>query len=208
MTIATRTFKDQQFTYEELFNLGGPELVKLHNQINPNAPTKRFADKQSAVKRVWAALGGDVAAAPVKPEKKADAPKPEKPVKTPKAPKARKKREMRFVYPPLDEIREVKRGGSHRATLLKMMSREQGATFGQLMAATWGRHEDMTEEVQKKTTYEGIRLCHTYVGYGLRQYYKDDPQTRDQCPEGTPEGAIYLIGPGNRRVPPLSFDKE
>jgi hypothetical protein len=205
MTIETRTYGGEEYTYEGLFNLSGPDLVKLHNKLNPNGATKRFGDKQAGVKRVWAVLGGERAEA---------TPKPEKPKAEPKAPKAakpkvdRKKREMRFVYPPLDEIREVKRGNSHRATLLKMMSRPQGATFAQLQAATWGRHEDMTEEVQRKTTYEGIRLCHTYVGYGLRQYYSNDPHTKDQCPEGTPEGAIYLIGPGNRRVPPISFDKE
>lgn len=208
MTIETRTHKGESYTYEGLYNLSGPDMVKLYNALCPTNPTKRFGDKKAGVTRIWAALGGEGASeeAP-KPEKKAEAPKPPKPPAEPKAAKARRKRERRFVYPPKDEIKLPKSGKSYRATLLRMMSRPGGATFAQLMAATWGRRigEDMTEEVADKTTYEGIRLCHVYVGYGLRQH---DGKPTDQCPDGTTAGAIYLIGHGNRIVPQITFDKD
>lgn len=221
MTIQTITRDGQSYTYEELFNLGPKEAVALHNKLNPDAPTKRFADKQSGVKRIWKLLEGQPAAAGPSPDavkspqpapepKKAEAPKTPKPEKKVREPKARRPRERRFVYPPKDEIKHPANSKSYRATLLRMMSRPGGATFAQLMAATWGRRigadkDPMTAEIADKTTYEGIRLCHTYVGYGLRQH---DGKPTDQCPDGTTLGAIYLIGHGNRVVAPITFDKD
>lgn len=80
----------------------------------------------------------------------------------------RKKRGMRFVFPVGDEIKPV-RPGTHRATLLTLFSSTNGATFEEAMAATWGTDPNMDEETQRKTTYEGIRLLHYYVGWGMSQ---------------------------------------
>lgn len=88
------------------------------------------------------------------------APAPEK--------KARKPRGMRFVFPVGDEIKPV-RAGTFRAKLVELFSTKPGATFDEALAATWGSKEGMDPEVAKKTCYEGIRLLHYYVGYGMKQ---------------------------------------
>jgi hypothetical protein len=52
------------------------------------------------------------------------------------------------------------RPNTKRAALLELLSRKGGATFQECMMATgWSR----------KDCYEGIRLLHYYVGYGLNQ---------------------------------------
>lgn len=99
--------------------------------------------------------------------------KAEKPAKAPKAPKEkkeaapRKPRGKRFVFPKGDELKKV-REGTFRATLVKMLSREQGATFGQCLGATWGQKAGMDAETAEKTCYEAMRLLHYYCGYGMR----------------------------------------
>jgi hypothetical protein len=71
----------------------------------------------------------------------------------------RKPRGMRFFFPVADEIKNV-RPGTHRATLVELLSTKEGASFEECQAATgW----------DKKTCYEGIRLLHSYVGYGMTQ---------------------------------------
>lgn len=199
-------FNGETHTYEGLYNLSGPEQVKLYNAIAAQVgmeKTKRFGDKTSAVKRIWAALsalsneGATIATAPSELAKsitieqlgetetgKANAAswkkenggpvKAVKPAKEPKAPKvkkeaaARKPRGKRFVFPKGDKLKPPKREGTYRHTLVKLLTREQGATFKQCMAATWGTDTDMTPEIQEKTTYEAMRLLHYYNGYGSR----------------------------------------
>lgn len=119
MSTQAVVYQGTSYTYDGLFNLSGPEQAKLFNQIAPKVgveTTKRFADKVSGAKRVWAVLqqvepalneGATIATAPSELDKIAGhvpgqsdeertkrgtstAPKPEKPVKVAKAPKAPK----------------------------------------------------------------------------------------------------------------------
>lgn len=143
------------------------ELVSIHNLASQNmggGRVNRFSDKATALKRTRAKLlefiefleNGDEA-------------EPEKAKKTPSPKKGgRKKRGMRFVFPKTDEVKKT-REGTNRAKLIELLSREKGASFEECMAATWGPRKDMSEEQKVTTTYEGIRLLHYYVGYGMRQ---------------------------------------
>jgi hypothetical protein len=100
---------------------------------------------------------------------KAQTAKAAKAPKAPKEAKPRKLRGFRFVWKPkAKDEQTVPREGTFRSTLIKLLSRENGATFAECMAATWGTKKDMEPEIQVKTTYEAMRLLHTYCGYGMR----------------------------------------
>lgn len=202
------TLGGQTFTYDGLYSLSGPDLVKVHNLAAPKAgvePTKRFSDKVSAVKRTWAVLtkvsdgGGEepeaqrlrkdtealkALAEDVKAvkAKAAPAPKAKKAAPAPKEKKAGKPRGKRFVFPQAEELKTKVRSGTNRATLIELMSRREGATFEECLAATWGKNKDMAPEIQAKTCYEAIRLVHYYTGYGMRQ-----------TETGERKGAIHLF---------------
>jgi hypothetical protein len=139
----------------------GGDLLTTYNLVASNlgkGRVNRFADRKTAVRRLWAILQ-EYAAQDAQEE--APAPQPE-PVAAPatEQPKVtRKKRGMRFVFPAESDIKEV-RPGSARAIALACMQREGGATFEEIMEATgWN----------EKKAYEGIRLVHYYVGYGMKQ---------------------------------------
>ena len=66
----------------------------------------------------------------------------------------------------LAQSAEIKnhRPGTKRAMVVEMLTAEHGATFAEIMVATgWDR----------KTAYEGVRLCNLFLGYGM----KTDPTT-------------------------------
>lgn len=161
-----------------LDQLTGPQLVELHNLVRSNlglSTTKRFADTKTAIKRTWSALEqydqandeslgkGQVELSEADKRQVKDEAESRQGEKKP-----RKLRGMRFVFPAGDEIKPV-RPGTHRAKLVELFSTKPGATFDEALAATWGAKKDMDPEVAKKTCYEGIRLLHYYVGYGMKQ---------------------------------------
>lgn len=193
-------FADQAYTYDGLFNLTGPELVKLHNAAAPKVgveTTKRFGDKVAGAKRTWAVLqrvGGDNASVtvekivvpeaerdvlvvkPVKAPKEPKQPKVAKAPKEPKAPKEKKERAPRGMYMmfharPVDEQKPIK-PETMRGKLFKLLSREYGATFEQLLAGSWADKEGMDDETKRKTCYEATRLIHYFNGFGL--YHADN----------------------------------
>lgn len=183
--IETYTIGDTQYTYEALFNQTPSELAKLYNAIVPEGQkTKRFSDKTAAVKRTWAAIkaqGGSTAPvpAPAEEEKKpvtthvkpAKAPKEPKAPKPKKEPAERKERGMLFRFASEAFLKKV-RAGTNRHKLVTMLYQNgehwaDGATFDQCVAATWGKKENMPEEIQRKTTYEALRLLHYFCGYGM-----------------------------------------
>lgn len=158
---------------EDLDNLSGPQQVAVYNALVTELNkfgfslgfTKRFSDKAAARKRILFSLFDLFKARSEEAKKAPAAPKAKK---EKAAPKARKPRGMRFVFPAFDEIKTV-REGTNRHKLIQMLSSENGATFEECLAATWGQKKDMDEETQRKTCYEAIRLIHYYVGYGMTQ---------------------------------------
>ena len=150
----------KSYTKESLSALPTSQLADLYNRVcellEDGRTVNRFADKAVAVRRTWGQLISLKALNDTnKEEAKKATPKPkgERPKRQPKP------RGMRFVFPLGDEIKPV-REGTNRAKLVELLSRPEGASFEECQKATgWS----------KKDCYEGIRLLHYYVGYGLRQ---------------------------------------
>lgn len=165
-----------------LDQMTGPELVSLFRLVKSNlgeeVRTTRFSDTKTAIKRTWEALeafdkASDESLGSADKSKVELSERDKQQIAHEAADrqvekKARKPRGMRFVFPVGDEIKPV-RAGTFRAKLVELFSTGKGATFDEAMAATWGSKEGMDEETAKKTTYEGIRLLHYYVGYGMKQ---------------------------------------
>jgi hypothetical protein len=154
-------------SFEDLSAVSNADLLGFYNATTGKATTK-FASRDKGLKQVWTLIepmlkAEEPAPAPasapaakeeptVKKEEVTPAPKKEKAPKT-----ERKSRGFRFKFQKRDEIKEVK-AGSKREQLLNLLKQPGGATFEECMAATgWNR----------KDCYEGIRLLHYYVGYGL-----------------------------------------
>jgi hypothetical protein len=199
MTIETITFQGVTYEQPSLGSYSGPELVKIYNAAAKavgGTETKRFGDKAAALKRTWevlrktaeAAPEATVATAPSELKKVVEA-KPE-PTPEPEAPKAEKvvkekkdrpARGMYFMFPHrAQDVQKMPKKGSMRAKLFSLLSREYGATFDQLLKATWGDADmrstqgcaEMDEDTQRKTCYEATRLIHYYNGFGL--YHADN----------------------------------
>lgn len=195
MTIETIHFAGEQYDQPTLGNYSTPELAKIFNKAAPKVgvpEVKRFSDKATALKRTWEVLRkvaqpveATVATAPSELKKAAEpeAPKAEKPApKAPKAPKEpkpakeRQPRGMYFMFPHrAQEDQKTPKKGTMRAKLFQLLSREYGATFDQLLTATWGDADmrntqgcaEMDEDTQRKTCYEATRLIHYFNGFGL-----------------------------------------
>lgn len=142
-------------SFTDLSDVSAADLLAFYNERTGKNTTK-FASRAKGQMQVWALIEAEVAAelaaieaakvAPAAPEETAPVEK-----------KARKSRGFRFKFCKRDTIKEVKEG-SKRFALLQLLKQEGGATFEECMAETgWNR----------KDCYEGIRLLHYYVGYGL-----------------------------------------
>lgn len=147
-------------------NMTTPELAALYSTIASNLGKKgvsRFADKPSAVKRTWAILQ-EYAKTDVTGEVKTTKTKPA--AKEPKAPAVAKEKKpgkkpfrFNFNFAPDSKIKPHREGSKGRATVITLLSREGGATFEEVQKATgW----------DTKTAYEGIRLIHFALGWGMR----------------------------------------
>jgi uncharacterized cupredoxin-like copper-binding protein len=233
-------FEGSTFTYDELKTYGPTDLCALYNRAAKAAGaagTKRFGDKQAALRRTWEMLAkvsqaseqsvalvenalsevekraAEKQAGEVKIEnfdnaklmaklaekgvaegevaklhgKKVVKVKTEQPKAEPKQAKVkaeRKEREKWFhrAALPVKDQKPVQKG-KMRAKLYQLLSREHGATFEQLLAATWGDPEMRAThncsakcedpKVQNKTCYEATRLLATFNGFGLYHDNKD-----------------------------------
>ena len=178
-----QTYEFQGKTYAAKQVPGSPEIIGLstletkdlltiHNLSKENVGgkgTKRFSDRSSALKRTEKALAAYVEYFADEGDDMDTTDKTPTPHTKPK--KEGKKRGMRFVFPASDEIKSVK-SGTMRATLLKKLRHPKGATFEELVEATWGQkrgEKGWSEEKIVKTTYEATRLIHYFTGYGMYQ---------------------------------------
>ena len=146
----------------DLNDVSTADLLAFYNERTGKNTTK-FASRAKGQMQVWALIEAEVAAELVAAEAAkiaAEAAKAAPTAETTKAPaekKTRKSRGFRFKFCKHGTIKTVKEG-SKRYALLQLLKREGGATFEECMAETgWNR----------KDCYEGIRLLHYYVGYGL-----------------------------------------
>lgn len=142
-------------SFTDLSDVSTADLLAFYNERTGKNTTK-FASRAKGKMQVWALIEAEVAAelAAIEAAKAAPAASEEA---APVEKKARKSRGFRFKFSKRDTIKEVKEG-SKRFALLQLLKQEGGATFEECMAETgWNR----------KDCYEGIRLLHYYVGYGL-----------------------------------------
>lgn len=132
-------------TKSDLQGRSTAELLNIYNGITGNN-TKKFASRAKAEEQTWKAVQS--------------VPKPPAPVVISKVTPEKKKRGMRFRFAPADpkEFRLAKEG-SARSKAYHLMNRPEGATL---------------EEIAKETgwntirmLYEGIRLIHFALGYGM-----------------------------------------
>ena len=147
----------------DLSDVSTADLLAFYNERTGKNTTK-FASRAKGQMQVWALIEAEVAtelaaleaakAAPTASEEAAPTASEEA---APVEKKARKSRGFRFKFCKRDTIKAVKEG-SKRYALLQLLKQEGGATFEECMTETgWNR----------KDCYEGIRLLHYYVGYGL-----------------------------------------
>lgn len=171
MPTPTRMIDKVQYSLQQLESMSGPGQVALYNRVT-GENVKKFSDRAAGAKRLWK-LGepgpdrpdGKPAPAPRTPieapapaAKAASKSKPATPKPAAKEAKERKVRQMTFRLQPKGSTFKAHREGTHRAKLIQLLSRQNGATFSECQeACDW----------DKKTTYEGIRLLHSLLGYGL-----------------------------------------
>lgn len=184
------TFNNTAYTQESLSRMSGPALVELYNLIletfrnGGNVPkVRRFADKTSAVTRVWKLLQryAEANPEPEKVEEKAtedvdtfEIPVPKK--KKPGAPK-RGTNLQPALHAPIP-CRE----GSKQAILLDMLSRPNGATMAELIDALSGGNKPWTEASVRSGFGWDMKL----KGYGVRSSFDADGTERFHIvvPEG------------------------
>ena len=154
----------------------GPQLVEAYNNLGPEKPVKRFSDRKAAIRRILSLQGEQVADSiePTNPDPPTPKPSPSK--RVPVEPKS-KSQERRLEHQDGKQIRGERkpkarkpfdcpftgtvkpyREGTKRALVINML--KSGATFEEIMGATEWNH---------RTAYDGIKLIHTSVGYGLSE---------------------------------------
>lgn len=183
------------YTQESLSRMSGPALVELYNLIletfrnGGNVPkVRRFADKTSAVTRVWKLLQRYAEANP-EPEKVEETameevdtfeiPVPKK--KKPGAPK-RGTNLQPALHAPIP-CRE----GSKQAILVDMLSRPNGATMDELLDAMSKDRRPWTETSIRSGFGWDMRL----KGYGVRSTFDEDGTER-----------FFLVVPAGFSIPP------
>lgn len=178
------TFKEVTYTEEKLNQMSSGEMVEVFNELAPQVglqPVKRFSDKAAATRRLASALNEFSRKNPITVKSKPTNDGGEK-EKT-----ERNFRKKRFVFPVKDKIGIVSKPDSLRQRLIDRL-KDGGATFEQMEDVT--RQFDADRKVEpfniERRTYEGMRLLHFYVGYGMRH---------DAPSEEFPTGRITLVEP-------------
>lgn len=156
----------------ELEKMSTQQLVELYNSTKPTVLVKRFASHEVAVRRTIKRIAECQEMPEAKAAPEAPAPKAAKEPKAPKAPKAAKppkEKKPRSTLPggrrklfnlPVRAHAKPHREGTKRAIIIDMLGRPNGASFEEVQAACgW----------DQRTTYEGIKLVHVHLGYGMEE---------------------------------------
>lgn len=181
---------------DDLGELTGPQMVAMYNataqQINDGtggnlrtkmlivAPTKRFPNKEAGIKRLMANIT-DLFEMEREATRRKPAPKPSAP-----------RRGTGINLAPKDKVYPC-RPGTKQAILVDMLSREQGATMGELLEALSGGKKPW----QEVTVKSGLSWDMNKVkGYGIRTTKRGD----EDCHHLTyPEGMDAPLPHGQKQ---------
>lgn len=169
----------QTLTEQDLSAMTGPELVALHNDCAASLgcdPVKRFGTKADAIRRTWA----KVQAWTEKQQADATAPAPEPKAKQPRA------RRGTNVHPKGSPVLPCVIG-SKQAVLVDELSRPEGVTMTQLIAALSAGGKPW----QEQTVRSGFGWDMRGKGYGVRSTFD---------PDGTER--FRLVVPEGQAIPP------
>jgi hypothetical protein len=173
--MTTVTYQGIQFTEKMLKDEKTSDLVATYNKIaeaNGETPVKKFADRATAEKRVWAIL-----------QKYGKATKREA-----KAQGERRSRVKRFNYVAIGQPKPRRESTPDKPVLRDMiltkMLTEEGITFNQAVKVVHdfdakrkklglnilsARDEDGRGKTAETRAYEAIRLIHYYLNYSTKQ---------------------------------------
>lgn len=166
-------------TQESLNTLTGAELAAIHNEVAAvlgDEPVKRFGTKADAIRRTWA----KVQAWTEKQQADAAAPAPEPKAKQPRA------RRGTNVQPKGSPVLPCVIG-SKQAVLVDELSRPEGVTMAQLLAALSLGGKPWTEP----TVRSGFGWDMRNKGYGVRSSFDEDGTER-----------FRLVVPEGQAIPP------
>lgn len=169
----------QTLTEQDLATMTGPELVALHNDCAASLgcePVKRFGTKVDAIRRTWA----KVQAWKEKQQEAARRPAPAPEVKRPRA------RRGTNVQPKGSPVLPCVIG-SKQAVLVDELSRPEGVTMAQLLAALSLGGKPWTEP----TVRSGFGWDMRNKGYGVRSTFDEDGTER-----------FRLVVPEGQAIPP------
>lgn len=161
-----------------LLALSGPQSVAFYNvtaaAISPSlAEVKRFADKASAAKRLWANLQDLISKEPEAPAK-VEAPKARdraKPANKDDHPAPAAPRKSTGINLAAMKVAYACREGSKQAILVDMLSRVQGATMAELLKALSGGEKPWLEiSVKSGMNWDMNKI----KGYGIRTTKRDE----------------------------------
>lgn len=169
----------QTLTEQDLATMTGPELVALHNDCAASLgcdPVKRFGTKADAIRRTWAKVQ-------VWTEKQQEAAR--RPAPAPEA-KPRQTRRGTNVQPKGSPVLPCVIG-SKQAVLVDELSRPEGVTMAQLLAALSLGGKPWTEP----TVRSGFGWDMRNKGYGVRSSFDEDGTER-----------FRLVVPEGQAIPP------
>lgn len=184
---------------DKLYALPTDKLVEMYNGIarKKGLPeVNKFENKSIAVKRVWdhmeheepeqapATEAYEEAVEKFNEEETMSPPHPDEYAGTSalakdekaEEPKARRKRQMYFNFPVKDEIKPARVGSLRERVVKRLLA--GGLTFEQVVEEVKAFDADRkregkdlrgSDEFPERRAYEIIRICHYYLGYGLRQ---------------------------------------
>lgn len=145
----------------DLYDVSTADLLNFYNR-ETGKETKKFASRSKGIEQVLKLVSETTPeseeSVPEQPKAEAPAPAPAPAPEQPKPRKANPKRRVHsFDLPPQGEIKQH-REGTARAKVIELCSRPEGATYEEVMEGTgW----------DDKKAYEGIRLIHFYLGWGM-----------------------------------------
>lgn len=161
---------------DDLLELTGAQAVALYNataaELDSNlTPVNKFANKATAAKRLWANLTdlAEVRAERAKASKARDQAAPAKADDYPAPAKAPRRNTGINLQP--KPVAYPCRWGSKQAILVDMLSRKQGATLAELIAALSGGNKPW----QEVTVKSGLNWDMNKIkGYGIRTTKRGD----------------------------------